>query len=252
MPFGSGTLLHLGSLDQPFTRNVKGREWGIATDLETDSPRLILAFSGRGVTVLGLPPFEFLRSLSLVQAKRAFIRDINRLWYHRGVAGVGEDIDSVAEHLRGLVAESGVQEVATIGSSAGGYGALLFGSLLSCEVHAFSPQTFIDLDLRSRHGDDRWPESIEELDGHMDPRYADLRPVIAASTSTCHVYYPAGKAVDVAHAQHIGDLPQVTLHPFESIHHNIVRELRDSGWLESFLQRLGGRAEPGPSSSLTT
>jgi len=230
----------LASVEQPFTRNAEGREWGIATLLEGDSPRLILAFSGRGVHVLGLPPFEFLRSLSLVQAKRAFIRDVNRHWYHGGVAGVGDDIDTVAEHLRNLAAEVEAEQIATIGSSAGGYGALLFGALLSCEVHAFSPQTFIDPELRARHNDDRWPESMEELDGHMDMRYADLRPASAASAATCHVYYPSLRPVDVAHAEHIGDLPQVTLHAFESANHNLVGELRDSGWLDDFMKRLGG------------
>jgi hypothetical protein len=234
-------------LDQPFTRNVEGRGWGIAAQLEADSPRLILAFSGRGVKVLGLPPFEFLRSLSLIHTKRAFVRDVKRLWYHRGIAGVGEDIDSVAEHLRGLTERAQVQEIATIGSSAGGYGALLFGALLSGEVHAFSPQTFIDPELRRIHNDARWAESIEELDGHMDARYADLRPVIAASASSCHIYYPTGQAIDVTHAEHIGGLPQVTLHPFESDQHNLVGELRESGWLDSFLKRLGGEAEPGTS-----
>jgi hypothetical protein len=234
-------------LDQPFTRNVEGRAWGVAAHLEADSPRLIIAFSGRAEHVLGLPPFEFLRSLSLIHAKRAFVRDINRLWYHRGVAGAGDDIDSVAEHLRGLVSEAEVEEVTTIGSSAGGYGALLFGALLSVEVHAFSPQTFIDPELRRRHHDTRWPESMEEIDGHMDARYADLRPVIAASASRCHIYFPTGKAVDVAHAEHIGDLPQVTLHPFQSENHNLAGELRDAGWLDSFLKRLGGPAEPGTS-----
>jgi hypothetical protein len=231
-------------MDQPFSRNVEERDWGIATQLEGASPRLILAFSGRGVRVLGLPPFEFLRSLELAHAKRAFIRDVNRHWYHRGVAGVGADIDSVADHLRDLAVEAEVDEVATIGSSAGGYGALLFGALLSCEVHAFSPQTFIDPQLRERHNDMRWPESVEELDGYMDMRYADLRPVIAASAASCHVYYPTGVPIDIIHAEHIGDLPQVTLHAFESGNHNLVGELRDSGWLDDFMKRLGGDSAP--------
>src|SRR5213076_1680381 len=87
-------LVHSAVLERSFTRNVEGRAWGIAVDFEADSSRLILAFSGRGVQALGLPPFEFLRSLSLIRAKRAFVRDVNRFWYHGGVRGVGDDIDS--------------------------------------------------------------------------------------------------------------------------------------------------------------
>ena len=159
-------------LEGSFTPNLDRPGWGVAVDLEPDSPRLILAFSGRGFKVLGIPGFEFLRSLSLVQVKRAFIRDTRRLWYHRGVRGAGHDIDSVAEYLRGIVEEAGVSELAAVGSSAGGFGALAFGALLSCEVHAFSPQVFIDPELRRIHNDVRWQASIEELGEHMDPRYS--------------------------------------------------------------------------------
>jgi hypothetical protein len=231
-------------LNLPFRRNIEDRSWGVGVNLEADSPRLIMAFSGRAAGVFGIPPFEFLSSLELIAAKKAFVRDVKNVWYHHGVAGIGDDIDSVAEYLRELVDEAGVERTITIGSSAGGYGALLFGALLSAEVHAFSPQTFIDPELRRIHNDSRWPRSIEDLDGRMDPRYADLRHPIAASKADCHVYYPTGDWIDVIHAEHLRDLPQVSLHPFDSDKHNLVRELRDSGWLESFLKRIAG--PPGP------
>jgi pimeloyl-ACP methyl ester carboxylesterase len=234
----------LAPLKLPFKRNIEDRSWGIGVNLEGDSPRLIMAFSGRGAGVFGIPPFQFLSSLSLISAKKAFVRDVKSVWYHHGVAGVGDDIDSVAGYLRALVDEAGVEQTITIGSSAGGYGALLFGALLSSEVHAFSPQTFIDPELRRIHDDARWPRSIQDLDGRMDPRYADLRTAISASEADCHVYYPTGVRIDVVHAEHLGDLRQVTLHPFESSNHNLVRELRDSGWLESFLNRISAPAGP--------
>ena len=44
-----------------------------------------------------------------------------------------------------------------LGSSAGGYAALLFGRLLEAdEVHAFGPQTFISPSLRLRYSDNWW------------------------------------------------------------------------------------------------
>ena len=58
----------------------------------------------------------------------------------------GPDIDSVADHLRTITAMA--TEVVMVGNSAGGFGALLFGALLGWEVHAFTPQTFIDPGLR--------------------------------------------------------------------------------------------------------
>jgi hypothetical protein len=213
------------------------RRGGLVLNLEPESSRLIIAFGGLAGVIGEIPPFEFMRILAPVDAKTAFLRDEARSWYHRGVDEVGDDIDAVAEHLRSLAAQ--VERVVTIGVSAGGYAALLFAALISCEAHAFSPQTFIDPELRRIHGDERWSGWIAELDGDLDPRYADLAPVIAGSESECHVYYGTGHALDVIHAEHVGDLPQVTLHPFEGGEHNLVKGLRDSGWLQPFLERLG-------------
>jgi acetyl esterase/lipase len=53
-------------------------------------------------------------------------------------------------------ADAGVERTVTVGSSAGGYAALLFGHLLEVdEVLAFASQTFLDPALRDRHGENR-------------------------------------------------------------------------------------------------
>jgi hypothetical protein len=203
------------------------------------SKRLVIAFGGlRGA--IGMPPFEFLRSLDDLRLNRVFLRDPEQAWYHRGVEGVGPDIDSVAARLREVAAE--MEAVFTIGNSAGGFGALLFGALLSCEVHAFSPQTYIDPDLREANDDTRWEKLVRRLGDDMEPRYANLRPVIAASEAKCHVYYPTQIRLDVVHAEHLGTLPQVTLHPIDSDDHTVIRELRDSGWLAGLLRRIADPA----------
>jgi hypothetical protein len=220
---------------QDVARSTDEQASDILLRLVPDSKRLVVAFGGlRGS--IGMPPFEFLRSLDELRLNRAFLRDKEQAWYHRGVCGVGGDIDSVAARLRELA--EGMEAVFTIGNSAGGFGALLFGALLSCEVHAFSPQTYIDPELRKAHGDTRWDRLVRALGEDMDPRYADLRSVIAESRATCHVYYPTQVRMDVIHAEHLGGLPQVTLHALDSDDHTVIRELRDSGWLAEFLQRI--------------
>ena len=72
----------------------------------------------------------------------------------------------------------------------------------------------------------------------MDMRYADLRPIAERSSSPVHIYYAAKHRLDKLHAERMGDLGNVTLHPFEWDSHLLLRELRDRGWLEPFLERL--------------
>jgi acetyl esterase/lipase len=177
--------------------------------------------------------------------KTVFVRDHAGAWYHRGVRGVGPDIASVAEHLRTLTAGQG--EIVMVGNSAGGYGALLFGALLGCEVHAFAPQTFIDPALRKAHDDRRWENSVRALGDHMDTGYSDLRGVVAASNGRFHVYYPSSDRIDAIHAERLRGLPQVTLHATHYGAHGLVRALRSSGWLERFVNALAaGSAPPAP------
>ena len=125
-----------------------------------------------------------------------------------------------------------------IGGSTGAYAAILFGSLVGCEVHAFSPQTFIESEMRRVHEDRRFPDEIARLLPYMDMRYADLRPIAERSNMPVHIYYAANHRLDKLHAERMGDLGNVVLHPFEWDSHLLLRELRDQGWLEAFLARL--------------
>jgi hypothetical protein len=211
-------------------------DWrGMIYDLEPDSRRMLMTFAAFP-GALKVRPFMFFTMLEDVDVKAAFLRDHHSAWYHRGVAGVGDGIDAVAEYLRGFVRQ--VDETVLIGGSAGGFGAILFGSLLSLEVHAFMPQTFIDPELRRRHNDTRFRQAITGLGADMDMRYADLRPVVERAEAPINIYYPALHELDRIHAERMGDLENVTLHAFDWDSHLLMRELRDRGWLEPFLADL--------------
>jgi hypothetical protein len=211
-------------------------DWrGMIYDLEPDSRRMLMtfaAFPGR----LKVRPFMFFNMLEDVDVKAAFLRDHHSAWYHRGVAGVGATIDAVADYLRGFIRQA--EETVLIGGSAGGFGAILFGSLLSLEVHAFMPQTFIDPELRRRHNDRRFGQAIAGLGADIDMRYADLRPVAARSEAPINIYYAAHHELDRIHAEHMGTLENVTLHGFDWDSHLLMRELRNRGWLEPFIADL--------------
>lgn len=211
---------------------------GLFLDLEHDSRTLVVAFAGLRGFLGGVAAFEFGNALASVEVKSAFLRDHFAAWYHRGVVEIGPDIDSVVATLRQLQAD--VERVVMIGNSAGGYAALLFGALLGCEAYAFSPQTFVDPELLWGAGDHRWDEELHALleSGKFDHRYGDLAPVLAESDGRFHIWYGALEEVDEKHVERVSGLDQVTVNRIEDCDHRVVRHLRDSGWLESFLRGM--------------
>jgi hypothetical protein len=209
---------------------------GMAYNLEADAPRVFISFAGlRGGQGVA-PAFEFVKSLDSQPVKTIYVRMNEVTWYHEGVPGVGPDVDSVVEHLQEQTGDA--EQVVVIGNCGGGYAAVLFGALLNAEAHAFCPQTFLDAEMRRLHDETRWGHLFAAMDGRFDPRYVDLLPVIAESDARIHIYYPEHHVLDTVHAERVGDLPQVTLHPFDYAGSDLVRALRSCGWLASFVDSL--------------
>jgi hypothetical protein len=211
---------------------------GLIVDLEHDGATLVVAFAGLRGFLGGFPAFEFRKILSSVDVKSAFFRDHYAAWYHRGVVDVGPGIESVLGRLRELQQEA--HRVVMVGNSAGGYAALLFGALLGCEAYAFSPQTFIHPDLLREAGDDRWDEELAVLvdSGFFDPRYGDLAPLLEKSEGRFEIFYGALDGVDWKHVEPVRGIERVTVNRIENCDHRVVRHLRDSGWLLSFLRGM--------------
>lgn len=70
--------------------------------------------------------------------KHIFIRDIFKQWY---LEGINAELDSPEKIFEWLKGEAEGYEVVTVGSSAGGYSAVLYGSLLKAQkVIAFNAQ----------------------------------------------------------------------------------------------------------------
>jgi hypothetical protein len=213
-----------------FVREVENQATGLALDLEPDSDAMLVAFSGLRGLLGPMPLFEFFNTVSSLSVKKAFVRDLHQCWYHRGVADVGATIDAVAEHLRQVIERSGVARTVFVGNSSGGYAALLFGRLVCASVvHAFSPQTFIDPELRRRHGDKRWQEFLDRLldSGCYEKRYGDLCPVLAEdkNRTAYHVHYATGYEIDAIHAERLGEIGSLELHPLEFDDHPVIGTL---------------------------
>lgn len=218
------------------------RPQSVLVDFSAASSVGVVAFGGLKLGAMGLPPFEFFKVLDSVQTKRVFVRDLNQCWYQCGLEGVADDVAGTADYLRDLCCEAGIERTIFTGTSAGGYAALLFGSLLDAdEVHAFSPQTFLSRRLRLRYRDFRWRGALHRMRSQVRARHAylDLRPLLAMRPQSqpypaIHIYYGVKEGGDVTQARRLSGLPGVTLHEFQR-GHRLVRHLRDSGELERLL-----------------
>ena len=221
---------------------LRDEETGCISNLESDNPRLIVAWGGLSRGLGPVRPFEFFRSLSELDVKTAFLRDHEEAWYHKGVRGVGSDIDSVATYVHDLATRA--EDAVMIGNSAGGYAALMFGALLGCEVHALNPQTFISPELRRKYGDERWAEQLGKVDRKLDTRYVDLLPLLRESKGSFHLYYSTRNPLDGEHAGRVASLENVRLYPIESDDHDAIRRLRDEGWLHTWLEGIASGSLP--------
>jgi hypothetical protein len=225
-----------------FRRGLERPDAPLSLQMRPRSRTLLIAFGGmRGE--LGMPPFEFFKATEGISVKRLFVRDLRQAWYHRGIPGHGDTIEQAAAALGGLVARHRVQRLVVAGNSAGGYAALLFGTLLDADVAlCFAPQTVLDLDVLAAFDDHRWDEQIVALarDGVLDPRFADLSvalPTLERPRTSFQVYFDASFDVDRLHAERVAPVPGVVLHPQAGGKHGIAREMRDSGQLDEVLRR---------------
>jgi hypothetical protein len=108
--------------------------------------KIIISFSGFGNGLGTIPQLEFVNFLekNFNNYTRHFYLDKYKLWYHKGIIGISTNINDTLIYLKGII--NNYEEVIFLGSSAGGYAAILFGSLLNVnKVIAFIPQTIINL-----------------------------------------------------------------------------------------------------------
>jgi pimeloyl-ACP methyl ester carboxylesterase len=206
----------------------------IAVDLRFPGEPLLFAFGGIAGKMAAFPPFEFFRLTSHLQVNKAYIRDLNRSWYHSGLEGITQDIAGTVDYLEGIVSESETDRLVVFGSSMGGYAALLFGALLRAQAtHSFSPHTSLTnrRNVRNR-------EELKSVHARYSSRYFDLNDFLAPGEAPgdVHVYYDRTNRKDRKHITHLDDTFNVQFHPFKGGGHNLVKYLKAAGELTKVVE----------------
>jgi hypothetical protein len=218
--------------------------------------RLIISFAF--VDWNGSPQFDFygrtkkLELLLRQPINRILLRDPSNSWYHRGVPGLGEDVDAVVAALQQMIADIAPSQVITIGQSMGAYAAIMFGQLLQVDtVIAFGSLSFLDSQRALAIQDHRWLPVMQQLEA--DPPsvcYFDLVDLCERSPHKPNIHYfygrkpdpetPGATNLDEIHAQRFNQLSNCTIYPFEDSGHAVVYYLAKERLLDDLLVRVLG------------
>ncbi len=205
----------------------------------SESNRLYIFFGGIR-SGIAMPPFEFYNAAKILSENKIFVRDFKQCWYHAGLPGIGSNVHSTREYLAREIERLSPEQVVFVGNSMGGFAAILFANLIGTgRAVAFAPQTFVSRQLRRLHRDRRWRKKIRRLyfRSIFRPKMFDLRQVLNACPTRVPVaiYYSDDEQLDRAHALHLRDLDNVTLHQINGGGHGVVKVLRDDGRLPAIL-----------------
>jgi pimeloyl-ACP methyl ester carboxylesterase len=191
--------------------------------------RAVIFFSGNGLyypntpeefqkTVIEADRFEWQNIAQSCKAdffKIIFVRDIKKTWYVEGISATHSTIESVHR----LLAEErvGVDELICVGNSAGGFAAMLFGTLLKAKV-IYSISGFFVLD-KAIYTDSLNPMLIEALLKPDKFKWFDIRSLIEESDSTIVHFYPIHSEEDIRQISYLKACQQlVTVAIDSSIH----------------------------------
>jgi hypothetical protein len=185
---------------------------------------LIICFGGLALQFGGILPFEFLNYLSSIYKDYCdliFFIDSHQCWYHKGLKDITNNIDETIVYLNNIIKNGVYNKVIFMGTSAGGYASILFGSLCNNINHiiSFIPQTIIN--------------------NPINLNYSNLKNIINENTK--YILYGDKSVQDIndnhhiLHCENIEHFTNVKIIKNEGCN---MKELRDSGFIKQILDDI--------------
>lgn len=187
---------------------------------------LIISFGGRYLehSYSSIFPFEFLNYLSSQYKNNCdliFFIDPDQCWYHNGIKDITKNIDGTVLYINNICKNGNYKKIIFMGTSAGGYAAILFGSICNniTNVISFIPQTIIDNPKNSN--------------------YSNLKNIINKNTK--YLLYGDTSISDINDLHHISHCENIKC--FENV--KIIKSdccnlknLRDNGFIKNTLDSI--------------
>ena len=199
---------------------------------------IIISFSGQGSGMGTIPQFEFVNFLNKYfnEIEKHFYLDVYNKWYHKGIDGISNNIEETLNYLKLQIKP--FKKVIFIGSSAGGYASILFGSLLNIDkVIAFKPQTILNKEYY--YIDDNNIGLYNNKNG-FNYKYINLKNIINNNT----LYYIFGDTnilFDEDHLHHIIHCENININSNVILNTDYtvdLKQMRDNGDLLNILKNI--------------
>jgi predicted esterase YcpF (UPF0227 family) len=185
---------------------------------------LIICFGGMALQFGGILPFEFLNYLSSIYKNNCdliFFIDNHQCWYHKGIKDITNNIDETILYLNNIIKHGNYQKVIFMGTSAGGYGSILFGSMCNNVNHviSFIPQTIIK--------------------NPINLNYSNLKDIINENSK--YILYGDKSIQDINDLHHILHCENIECFTNVKIIKNNncnLKELRDNGFIKNTIDDI--------------
>jgi predicted esterase YcpF (UPF0227 family) len=189
-----------------------------------NNKNLIICFGGFLLKMGGILPFEFLNYLSSIyqnECDLVFFIDHKQCWYHKGIQGITSNIDETALYINSIIKDKYYKNIIFMGNSAGGYAAILFGSICNVShVISFIPQTI--------------------LENPIDSNYSNLKDIINKTTK--YTIYGNTNTNDtlhnISHCENIDCFTNVKLIKTNDVTLKIVKKMRDNGDIKRIIDNI--------------
>jgi hypothetical protein len=212
----------------------------------TDPSRVIIAFTGLHGG-LNVPVFDFLSATGTSSASRILLRDPLHLLYLAGCWPDEFGFYRLVRRLRREIHSLGARQVTCVGTSSGGYAAIIFGHVLKANrVHAFAPTHYGSAWIPVFKGDWKHVRTrvrVRHLltDAIMPPwlwKYRNLGKLLAewngVTDFTVHVC--GNNQHDVERIEALRGRPQVEIATLPCSTHQVAKYLVRSGQLAEIFE----------------
>lgn len=185
---------------------------------------LIICFGGMGLKMGTIPPFEFLNYLNSIYNNKVdlvFYIDKEQCWYHKGLKDITKNIKETKRYLKKKIIKNKYKKIIFMGISAGGYAAILFGSLLKIYyVICFIPRTILK-------------------ENYYDEKYKNLKNFI--NNETKYIVYGDLSVKNINGNHHISQCENINC--FKNVilikkKYIDMKELRDNGEIKNLIDNI--------------
>ena len=204
---------------------------------------LLVSFGSMGRRNKLIPSFNFYNLLKKNNSfDKLFFRDIDRSYYLTGLHNSTSDLHATIGLIKKLTSQKKYRKIVSIGASAGGFAAILFGHLLEfSKVIAFNPQTVISEEKETLVKDNFYTVGLSKklrslnLSDIFYQKCLNLKNFIPFKTKA-EIHYSHLSEIDKNHAKFI-EHKNCKLIKHNSASHLLALQLRDSEDLKDIIEQ---------------